>query len=228
MRILSRFIPPEATVDDIIQHVLLGLIRLALLAAIVWGVAAGQTETVIASCIGLVFSFFPHFIERRYKIVLPIEFDLFMVLFIYLSLGLGFAFDYFDRIWWWDDLLHTSSGVVLGFAGFCVLYVLYYQKKLVASAWWIAFVSVSIAVLLGVLWEIFEFAADSFFGTTMQPSLEDTMFDLIVDTLGATLPALLGYFYIKRKLPSFVGQYIRNFLDKNPRFERRLQKGSRL
>jgi hypothetical protein len=48
-----------------------------------------------------------------------------------------------------------------------------------------------------VLWEIFEFAGDQLFGMNMQKEgLTDTMWDLIVDTLGAFVAAVFGYFYL--------------------------------
>ena len=50
---------------------------------------------------------------------------------------------------------------------------------------------------MGALWEILEFAIDQTFGTTMQKSgLVDTMWDLIVDGLGALTISILGYGYL--------------------------------
>ncbi|MDZ7684118.1 MAG: hypothetical protein U5O39_03165 [Gammaproteobacteria bacterium] len=56
------------------------------------------------------------------------------------------------------------------------------------------------AVGVGALWEIFEFAMDSIFGLDMQkamlgdPSgLTDTMWDLILDALGALTISTIGY-----------------------------------
>jgi hypothetical protein len=51
---------------------------------------------------------------------------------------------------------------------------------------------------IGALWEIFEFLMDSLFGLNMQKSgLIDTMWDLIVDALGALVISILGYLYLK-------------------------------
>jgi hypothetical protein len=83
------------------------------------------------------------------------------------------------------------------------------------------------AVSVGALWEIFEFSMDRVFGTTMQkpmfqdPSgLTDTMWDLIVDTLGAFMISALGWWYMKRKVHSFVDVWIRRFIERNPRLFR--------
>ena len=77
---------------------------------------------------------------------------------------------------------------------------------------------------MGALWEIFEFGMDSFLGMDMQkamlgdPSgLTDTMWDLVVDTLGAAVIAFLGYGYLRTAgSDSFLERWIDRFLDDNP------------
>ena len=54
------------------------------------------------------------------------------------------------------------------------------------------------AIALGALWEIFEFAMDSFFGFNMQKTgLRDTMWDMIVNTVGALIASISGYVYLR-------------------------------
>ena len=87
------------------------------------------------------------------------------------------------------------------------------------------------AVGIGALWEIFEFSMDSHFNLDMQkemlgdPSgLTDTMWDLIVDTLGALVIAILGYGYVKTaKNESFLERWIKAFVENNPRLFKRNQ-----
>lgn len=75
------------------------------------------------------------------------------------------------------------------------------------------------AVGMGALWEIFEFAMDQLFGMNMQKSgLIDTMWDLIVDTAGALVIALLGWVYLRTSgSDSFLERWIVGFIDANPR-----------
>ena len=57
--------------------------------------------------------------------------------------------------------------------------------------------SFCLAMTVGVLWEIFEYAMDSLFGLQMMKSgLPDTMGDLVVDAVGAALAALAGVVYL--------------------------------
>ena len=68
------------------------------------------------------------------------------------------------------------------------------------------------AVMLGVVWEIYEFTADSLLATNMQKfalesgqplvgreALSDTMKDLIVDMIGAFVMSAIGYISLKYK-----------------------------
>jgi hypothetical protein len=94
------------------------------------------------------------------------------------------------------------------------------------------FFGVTFAVTLGVVWEIFEFAVDSFWPAVNMQSTEtgvrDTMMDLIVDTVGAVIVALMGYAYLTAGRYSFFADGVRGFLRRNPHlFHRRGSRGER-
>jgi hypothetical protein len=82
---------------------------------------------------------------------------------------------------------------------------------------------------IGSLWEIFEFAMDSFFGLNMQKSgIVDTMWDLIVNGVSALTVSLLGYGYLQAAGDdSFLERVIRRFIAANPRIFRKRQRRSR-
>ena len=69
------------------------------------------------------------------------------------------------------------------------------------------------------MWEIFEFGMDQLFGFNMQKSgLVDTMWDLIVDAVGAAVIALLGWAYLRAAgNDSFLEKWIEAFVHANPR-----------
>ena len=125
----------------------------------------------------------------------------------------------------WD----ASSGLLLGILGFLLVYVLNENKRidLQMRPGFIALFAFAFAVAAGTLWEVFEFTVDQIFGTTMQkpmlgdPSgLTDTMWDLIVDALGAFVISAFGWWHMKRKKPSFVDLWIDRFIERNPRLFR--------
>ncbi len=83
---------------------------------------------------------------------------------------------------------------------------------------YIAIITFGFAVMLGTLWEIFEFIADVLFGLNMQKSGQvDTMTDLLVNTAGASIAALTGYYYVKGGDTLVVHHLIKRFIEKNPK-----------
>jgi len=143
----------------------------------------------------------PYVLGRRFRVPLPPQMEMLAVVFVYASLGLGEVHGYYERFRWWDALLHTGSGVLLGIFGFLLVHVMNEHERVALHLRpaFVALFAFMFAVGLGALWEIFEFAMDSAFGTNMQKSgLVDTMWDLIVDTLGAFVVSFLGWLDLRR------------------------------
>lgn len=175
----------------------------------------------------LLISLTPAFLGKLFRIFIPPEFVLLAIAFIFASLFLGEIRGYYTRFWWWDIVLHSCSGVLLGIIGFLLVHVLNQTEEieLHMKPGFVAFFAFLFAVGIGALWEIFEFGMDSVFRTNMQkemlgdPSgLTDTMWDLIVDVLGALVITVLGYGYIRMaQNESFLEQWIDAFVKGNPR-----------
>jgi hypothetical protein len=180
-------------------------------------------ENVFLTAIVIALTLVPAFLFRRYRVIIPPEFELVAAVFIFLSLFLGSALDFYYHFWWWDYALHTASGFLLGIIGFIVMFVLNQTDQLrpAMKPGFIAFFGVTFAVTLGVAWEIFEFAVDRVWPhLNMQSNgtgVVDTMIDLIVDAAGAVIVALMGYAYLKTGRYSFIGDVVRKFVRKNPR-----------
>jgi hypothetical protein len=172
----------------------------------------------------ILLSFLPTALHRRYNLYIPSEFELLAILLLFGSLFLGEVRQYYFRFWWWDLALHTLSGFILGIFGFLLVYVLNRHERahLDMTAGFVAFFSFLFSVACGVFWEIFEFAMDQIFGWNMQKSgLVDTMWDLIVDTFGAAVIALLAYIFLKDEHEYFLERWIAKFIAGNPRLFRR-------
>lgn len=163
----------------------------------------------------------PLILGRRFAVQIPPEFEVLAVVFVYASLFLGEVHGYYVRFWWWDAVLHAGSGFLLGILGFLLVYVLNEHKNvdMHMRPRFVALFAFMFAVGMGALWEIFEFAMDQFFGLNMQKSgLIDTMWDLIVDTVGAAIISLLGWGYLgKSGSSSFLERWIGAFVAANPR-----------
>lgn len=161
----------------------------------------------------------------RMPVRIPSEIQIVAVLFVFATLFLGEVRDYYQRFWWWDVTLHTTSGLLLGVLGFMFVYMLNEDRHvdLHMRPSFVALFAFFFAVGVGAIWEIFEFAMDRYAGTDMQPAtsgdpsgLTDTIQDLIVDTLGAAIVSVAGWRYFARARASRVDDWAARFIRRNP------------
>jgi len=191
----------------------------------------GRFQAAAEIILILSITFLPLLLGNRFQVKIPHEFEFLAVIFIYASLFLGEVHDYYTRYWWWDMLLHAGSGLILGILGFLLVYVLNENENidLELKPGFMALFAFVFAMAFGAIWEIFEFTMDQVFGTNMQkpmfddPSgLTDTMWDLIIDGIGALIIAILGYGYLRKSgSDSFLGKWIDKFIENNPRLFRK-------
>lgn len=195
------------------------LIRIALLLAGVYALMTGRWSVAYAAGGALVLSYLPQLLASQIKVRLPLQFQFFITLFLYASLFLGEVGDYYEKFWWWDVVLHGFSAFAFGFVGFLTLYLLYARHKLSASPLLLSIFAFSFGLAIGTIWEIFEFAMDSLFGLNMQKSgLQDTMWDLIIDSIGAGIASFIGYIYLRFKIRDPFDIFISWFLSENPQY----------
>lgn len=168
----------------------------------------------------------PALLGRRLPVRIPREYEILAILFVFAALFLGEFRSYYARFWWWDIALHVTSGLLLGIVGFLLVYVLNESSRIDMHMRprFVALFAFVFAVACGAVWEMFEFGMDQLFGTQMQkpmlgdPSgLTDTMWDLIVDTLGAAVISGFGWWNMKQKSRSFLEVWKEKFFERNPR-----------
>ncbi len=175
----------------------------------------------------------PTLIERHMHIEFPTIMEVTLVCFVFAALFLGEIGEFYYRFPWWDIMLHTISGFIIGVIGFSLIRLLNESEKvkISLSPLFVAIFTFTFALGVGGLWEIFEFAADRIVGTNMQKymmdeqnikllsdtimqangnmqiltpifkkicafGLSDTMWDIIVDAVGAGVFSILGYLYL--------------------------------
>ncbi len=189
----------------------------------------GEWLTAVLVLVIMAVTLAPTVLGRRLPVSIPAEFQVLAILFVFAALFLGEVRSWYERIWWWDIGLHASSGLLLGLVGFLLVYVLNENARVDVHMRprFVALFAFLFAVAVGALWEVFEFAMDRLFGANMQkpmlgdPSgLTDTMWDLIVDTLGAFAISALGWWYMRRGQRSFIEAWTRKFIARNPRLFR--------
>lgn len=171
----------------------------------------------------------PLVLGDRLPLRFPAEYELLAIVFVFAALFLGEFHSYYERFWWWDIALHATSGLLLGLLGFLLVYALNESRRvdLHMRSGFVALFAFAFAVTVGTLWEILEFAADQLLGANMQkpmlgdPSgLTDTMWDLIVDALGAAAVSVFGWWRMSGGRRSFIDVWIERFIASNPRLFR--------
>jgi hypothetical protein len=206
------------------------------LTRIIWGIlavatvvalATGRWSTAFVSVTAILMTVLPAIFSERLRIALPLGFLAAISVFVFATLFLGEVFDFYERFWWWDILLHGFSAVGFGIIGFLFVFYLFEGDRYAAPPWALGLIAFTFALSIGALWEIFEFAMDQIFGLNMQKSgLIDTMWDLIVDTGGAAMGASAGFFWLKGR-NSTLTALIEEFVDRNRTLYRKLRRRRR-
>jgi hypothetical protein len=212
---------PDRNIAVIAMRLILLVSALAALVFARWSLGFVASATLMATYV-------PTRLASRLELSLPVPFLVFSVFFIFATLFLGEAFDFYNRYWWWDIALHGSSAVGFGLVGFLFIFYLFEGDRYAAPPWAVGFISWCLAVAMGTVWEIFEFAMDMTFGTNMLKSgLMDTMGDLIVDVIGAAVGALSGTLYLYgQERGGLFAWLIHDFVRQNRRLFRRADKDS--
>ena len=165
---------------------------------------------MLAQCLlGCVVLFLPAAIEKHFKIDIPNYMEVFYFIFLYCAIYLGEVRNFFFIIPYWDLILHTFSGAMLGVLGFSLVNIMNSSKKVqvtLSPAFTLLF-AFCFALAVGSVWEIYEFVMDGLLGMNMQKfmlengtqligraALADTMEDMIVDAIGAGVMCVIGYF----------------------------------
>jgi hypothetical protein len=139
-----------------------------------------------------------------------------MLAFVGAAVLLGEMLNVYDKFWWWDDMLHGSSGLIFGLVGLFIMFAVNKRTDMRINAFFVAMFVVCFAMAMGVVWEIYEFTLDVFFKTTMQQwnmgsqaivigkdyqsmGLRDTMSDLITATIGAFIAGGISFYAFSQK-----------------------------
>jgi len=173
-------------------------------------------ESLFVSVLTFALTFVPLLFQRFYHVRIPVFFTSAIIVFTYSTLFLGEIGNFYERLWWWDVLMHGGAAIGFGLIGFIMIFMLFRGNRYAAPPIALAWFAFCYAMTIGVLWEIFEFGMDQIFGLNMQKSgLADTMYDLIVDTFGAFVGAAAGFFYLKGRWFGGLAKLIDQFVDEN-------------
>ena len=198
-------------------------IQIVLAAGVIGFILLHDWANAVLTTLVIVLTLVPRLLKRWFRVDVPPEFQLVAAVFVFCAIFLGTSLGFYGRFHWWDTALHTTSGCLLGIVGFISVFLIngtdHRPEGMRVSL--IAVFGFMFAVTLGVFWEIYEFVADKVIpGLNMQvveTGVDDTMIDMIVNTVGAAVIALLGYVYCRTGRQSFIVDGVCKFVTRNPR-----------
>lgn len=141
------------------------------------------------------------FIERKLEVRFPLWLQLCYSIFIVAALLLGTIVGMYG-IWWpWDGVLHLTSGVLIAGFGIVLLSQRFGRLHVVLPVSGRIILIGMFSATIAFLWEVAEFASDSFLGTFSQNNdVRDTMLDMIFGTTTGTLTAAVYYLYMQKPI----------------------------
>lgn len=169
---------------------------------------------LIQCILGVVVMLLPGALSKRMQIEIPSGMMVLFILFLYCAIYLGEVRSFYYQFPFWDSVLHSFSGAMLGALGFSFVALLNQSDRVPMnlSPSFVAIFAFCFAITLGVFWEFYEFTFDSLLGLNMQKfmledgtqltgraALMDTMKDLFVDSAGALCTSVIGYISLKYK-----------------------------
>jgi hypothetical protein len=187
------------------QSLLVRLLQLLLVGIAAVGVRLGNPGVAVNAGIGLLASFVPALLRRNYGFTLGPGIALWITAAVFLHAlgtlplpGLNLETLY-GTTWWWDHMTHALSSSIVAGVAYAVARALDEYTDAINMPPRFMFVYLLVFVMaFGVVWELLEFyisvVADLLGGPTLltQYGLDDTVLDLIYNSVGGLLVALYG------------------------------------
>lgn len=172
------------------------------------GLYEGNTGVIVNAAVALGVTQLPSALERDLGISMDSGLVLWITAAVFLhvfgSVGLpGATGTPYDSTWWYDHVTHALSASIVAAAGYTGARAIDEHRDDIYLPPRFMFVFILLFVLaFGVFWEVIEFAVSglgSIIGAESaltQYGLEDTMLDLVFNTLGAIIAATWGTAYL--------------------------------
>ena len=118
----------------------------------------------------LLLLYLPSWIQVKLRIEIPVGLEISILCFCYAAEILGELNAFYQKIPFWDTILHTLNGFLCAAVGFSLVLLLNNNRKLTfeLSPFFLALVAFCFSMTVGVLWEFFECFMDQTFLLDMQ------------------------------------------------------------
>lgn len=166
-------------------------LRLVVIISLIWQIFRQNWSNVFLCVLTLILFAIPYFLDKKFKITLPTVLETIILLFIFSAEILGEIQNFYGIFKHWDTMLHTMNGFLCAAIGFSLIDILNQNEKIHMnlSPIFVALVAFCFSMTVGVLWEFFEFGADTFFRTDMQKDrIETSITSVALHPEGKNIP----------------------------------------
>lgn len=184
---------------------LVRLLQLLMAVILALGLYYGNAGVVVNAGVGLGVTFLPALLERNYAFTMDVGIVLWISVAMFLHAlgtlplpGLGFLTPY-SAVWWWDHVTHALSSSLVAGAAYAITRAAEEHSEFIVLPPRFLFVYLLVFVMaFGVLWELLEFyigVVSQLLGSEevlTQYGLDDTVLDLMYNTLGGAIVAIFG------------------------------------
>lgn len=138
----------------------------------------------------------PYILEKLFKTKIEEKYKFVIILFVFMAHFLGVIVNLYDKVLYYDKIMHFISGIVTAFLSI----------KLVSSKnkYINAILLIIISLAVASIWEIFEYISSITLNIDPQKVIEtgihDTMQDIIVAFLGSILVSICYLKSVKEKI----------------------------
>lgn len=190
------------------SHIASYVLRIILIVFLIASIWKRDWIWVVGCSFTILLSFTPSILKRDFGITLPFVLDLLISIVLFLHVG-GVILNFYGMFPGYDTITHFVASVLIGFLAFIIIYILdEYWDGLHMDVYGMAFLVVIFAMAMGVVWELFEWGTDLLLGTHEQWGLQDTMKDLLVDTVAGIVIAIVGVKLVQKgQLKQFTEEF---------------------
>ncbi len=155
----------KSTMEKVIRSGALLLALAFCLFSLIFFAIKSEKSKAFMGLISVLYVFIPNIAQKIFKFRIQTTLYIFILVYAICPL-LGFSYNLYYHLHWWDDILHGFAGIIFAVLGAHLPKVL--SKNGEASVAMCAFSAFFFSVAVAGLWELVEFFMDSNFGTDMQ------------------------------------------------------------
>ncbi len=190
------------TFDSKSEEAFLIILRLLTIFAIIYNTFNLNIVRILSSLALIGITYIPLIIKKLFKVNFNYEPVAICMVFSYCSIFIGSVLGGYGTIKRWDTFMHTISGVIFMMLFLMLVFIVFHRYKAVQVPLLVYFIfAFTLTMTTGIVWEIYEFSIDQFFGMNTQHAIDtgvfDTMKDVVCNTIGALASSFIFYKALK-------------------------------